>query len=594
MRMGRGAFFPQHVLPRRVLRSAVFVVGSVAIVVEGCIAASQGDQRRIGPRGLIEALPTPYFVCAGLLTLLFFVELFRFRRSGAGNVVLTTILVGMVVLLHGAPGFLEQEPRFATAWLHAGFTGQILDHGVSAPGVDARFNWPGFFGAAAAVTGAGGLTSAVPLLRWAPVVMVLLYLPPVYVIGKQVTASGTATWLGLWLFLLVNWVGQDYFAPQSIGFVLYLLCLAILVTFFRSGRRLWPHRSTGAQERVPEGLPDVPAGPRLRAALIVLLVLLVAALAMTHQLSPIMLVAASAALVLAGRLRLIAFPVIAGVLTLGWISVGVTAYWVGHLQIIFGGIGHVDAVVNTSVGERLTGSVAHLSLVRTRLEYTGVVWALIGLCTVLLWTMRRTPVTLVALVVAPFVTLVQNYGSEGVLRIFLFSAPFGCLIIAQFLVLVARVRPMQVLVAGVSIALIPLFVLTRYGNESFEQVRPLEVEAIQELYTIAPPGSNLVSPTSQLPWRFDHATDYDYSRPTDARGFLRGHLDAIRGLVSREPPPGARTYLVVTTSQRIYAARAFRGNRHWFRKVQPLLTAANGYHLVYRNSDAVIYEFEAS
>ena len=582
--MPRGANVSQRLLNPHALRCAA----SVVVVVMGCIAASHGDQGQIGVRGLIEALPPGFFVCAAVLTVIFFIELFS--RSGANNVVLATALVGMVVLLHGAPGFLEQEPRFATAWLHAGFTGQILDHGVSAPGVDARFNWPGFFGAAAAVTGAGGLTSAVPLLRWAPVVMVVLYLPPLYVIGKQATASGTATWLGLWLFLLVNWVGQDYFAPQSIGFVLYLLSLAILVAFFRSGRQLWPRRSAGPQERLPEGLPDVPAGPRLRIALVALLLLLVAAIAMTHQLSPIMLVLASAALVLAGRLRLIMFPAIAGVLTLGWISVGVEPYWVGHLHTVFGGVGHVEAIVTHSVGERLTGSAAHLSLVRTRLEFTGAVWALAAVCTVLLWTMRRTPVTLLALVAAPFVTLAQNYGSEGVLRIFLFSAPFGCLIIAQFLVLLARVRPVQVLITGLAIALVPLFVLTRYGNESFEQVRAQEVAAIRALYAIAPPGSRLISVTSQVPWRFDFATDYFYGRPTNPRAFLRGDLRAIRTL-TRQPPAGAGTYLVITTSQRTYAAQS-AGRRHWFRTVRPLLTPGNGYHLVYRNPDALIYEFE--
>jgi len=198
-----------------------------------------------------------------------------------------------------------------------------------------------------------------------------------------------------------------------------------------------------------------------------------------------------------------------------------------------------------------------------------------------------------ALAIAPFLTMAQNYGSEGVLRIFLFSAPFGCLLIAQFVVLGLRARFVQVVVAGASLALIPVFVLTRYGNESFEQVRPNEVEAIRVLYSMAPPGSNLVSATSQLPWRFDFATDYTYLRPTEARAFRRGSLTAVRSLVGHPRDSNAKTYLVITTSQRLYGGQSLKGSAQWLRRVRPLLTPYNGYHLVYSNPDAWIYEFEA-
>jgi hypothetical protein len=565
---------------------------SIVVVVLGCVAASHGDQTQIGAWGLIQALPLLYFVSTALLTVSFFLELFRRDRSS--TLVLAAHLIGLVVLLHGAPGFLEQEPRFATAWLHVGYTDQILDHHVSAPKIDARFNWPGFFGAAAAITGAGGLGSALALLRWAPVFIVLLYLPPIYVIGKHLTGSGTATWLGLWLFLLVNWVGQDYYAPQALGFVLYLMSIAVIVTFFRDGTHvpLGPRISARREGLSYDGLPDVTVGPRIKIALVVLLVLLASALAVSHQLSPIVFVLASMALVLVGRFRLLVFPAIAGVLTLGWISVGATPYWIGHLGTIFGGVGDVNAVVGNSVGERIGGSAVHLALVNLRLGLTGAVWALMALSTIILWIRRHPPITLFALTATPFVMVAQNYGTEGVLRIFLFSAPFACLIIAQMLVALVDRRPEQVLVAATALALVPLFLLTRYGNESFEQVRPNEIEALRTLYKIAPLGSNLVSPTAQVPWRFAFATDYDYSRPFDATGFRTGDPDAVRVLVGSETDDPRATFLVITTGQMIYASEALGEPPDWFDDVRPLLTQANGYRLVYRNADATIFEYK--
>ena len=264
----------------------------------------------------------------------------------------------------------------------------------------------------------------------------------------------------------------------------------------------------------------------------------------------------------------------------------------GHLHTIFGGVGDVNRVVDSSVGERIGGSAAHLDLLHLRLAYTGTLWALMVISALILWVRRHPPLTLSVLAAAPFVLVVQNYGSEGVLRIFLFSSPFACLIVAQLLVGLTTRRLAQVIVAVVAVALIPVFVLTRYGNESFEQVRPAEIEAIRTLYAIAPPGSDLVSPTAQIPWRFEFATDYDYSRPRDPLGFRRGDPGAIRTLVaptSHEPPA---TYLVVTTGQVLYASEAEGSPSDWFERVRPMLTPANGYRLVYENPDAVIYQYQ--
>jgi hypothetical protein len=565
----------------------------LTVVAIGCVAASQGDQNRIGQWGLIQALPTLYFVTVAVLTVSFFLELFR--PQAGSPLVLAGHVIGMVLLLHGAPGFLEQEPRFATAWLHAGFTNQILDHGVARPGVDARFNWPGFFGAAAAVTGAAGLHSAVPLLRWAPVFMLLLYLPSVFVIGRQLTGSAVVAWLGLWLFLLINWVGQDYFAPQSIGLILYLSVMAILVTFFRDGEQFPLGRRLSALRTKLgyDGLPDVASGPRTRVALVAVLIALTAALAMTHQLSPIGLVLASALLVVVGRCRLILFPVVAAVLTLGWISVAATPYWTGHLDTMFGGLGNVNAVVDNAVGERIRGSSAHLELIRVRLWFTGAVWACMALAVVGLWIRRRPPLTLAALAAAPFFTLVQNYGDEGVLRVFLFSSPFAALLIAAFVVTTRARRAARGLVVITCVALGPLFVLTRFGNESYEQVRPREVAAVRELYRVAPLGSTLVTPTTQVPWRFQNAADYDYERPRDRDGFFNGDPESIRLLVPKSAQSSPGTYLLVTTGQADYASEAQGALPNWFRRVEPLLTPANGYRLLLRNPDARVYEYQA-
>jgi len=575
--------------------------GAVLIVALGATTVSRGNQNLIGQCGLIQALPIGYFVSLVLLSASFLWQLLG-RRSRMRPFVLGVHLVGLVVLLHGAPALLEREPRFPTAWLHVGFVGQLLQNHVAAGAVDARFNWPGFFGAAAAVTGAGGLDSALPLLRWAPVAMVLAYLLPLYVIGRQLTGSLPATWLGLWLFVLFNWVGQDYFAPQSLCFVLYLTAVAVLVCFFRQPspqssrdpRTSWPSRLLVGIERFPfDGLADIVVGRRTRFGLVCILITIYSAVVMSHQLTPIMLTLSAGALVLVGRCRLTMLPIIGGVLTLLWISVGTTDYWVGHLATIFGGIGDVQAVVSNSVGERVGGSPGHLAVVKVRLAFTASVWALMGVSAMVLWLRKRPPLTLFALGITPFLTLVQNYGSEGVLRIFLFSSPFAALLLAQLATSLMDLKSVRMLTAVAAVLLLPVFLLTRYGNESFEQVRSSEVSAMRLLYARAPQGSVFVSPASQVPWRFEEAVEQRYSRPSQAEDFMAADPAAVRDPVETRPKGSGHIYLIVTRSQIDYGYEALGFPPGWFAKLRPMLNPSNGYHLQFRNKDAWIYEFEA-
>src|SRR3954468_20949916 len=90
---------------------------------------------------------------------------------------------------------------------------------------------------------------------------------------------------------------------------------------------------------------------------------------------------------------------------------------------------------------------------------TGAGWVCMALAAGGLWIRRRPPLTLGAPAAAPFLTLVQNYGDEGVLRVFLFSSPFAALLIADLVVTTKAHRAAQAVVLITCVALGPLFVL---------------------------------------------------------------------------------------------------------------------------------------
>ena len=93
---------------------------------------------------------------------------------------------------------------------------------------DARFSWPGTFSLGAVLAGFTGVNT-VDFLRWAPLVFELLYLPPLLVIARCSGVGVRAGWLGVALFYATNWIDQDYFSPQALNYLLYLVVLATVL-----------------------------------------------------------------------------------------------------------------------------------------------------------------------------------------------------------------------------------------------------------------------------------------------------------------------------------------------------------------------------
>lgn len=527
--------------------------------------------------------------------------IFAYAVARRRNVVLLSVaLLAQVVLLHGAAAGAESIARFPTAWLHAGFTNQILVTGHTTPALDARFSWPGFFsGAAVFASGVG--VEPIALLRWAPLFFAMVYLLPAALLFRSLSGSWRIRWTGLWIFTSVNWVGQDYFAPQSYGLVLYLTVLAVTCAAFLSPRGGLPVRRLrdlsarlAARLRVGgmTGI-QVSASPVQRATLIIVLAAAMAAIAMSHQLTPFMLFVALATLAATGRLRRPLLPVLALVITMSWISYGAVAYWTGHLDVMFGSTGQVESVVGSGISSRMIGSDVHRTVIDIRMGFSVVVWLLGAWGAVRATRKGPTGLTLAMLGFVPFGMLaVQSYGGEGVLRIFLFtSAPISLLAahaIHDFCRAgrrVARARVAAVL--ALALVAMPSFLVAKYGNESFERVTRSELATVQALYKIAPKGSTLVSITPQLPWRYPRLDGYDY-KPRTLTEFALDRLDLINSLMSGN---AKGSYLIVTNGQLRYAEQTYGLAAGWGDEIGRQLLASGQYAVAFRNSGGVIYRY---
>jgi hypothetical protein len=402
--------------------------------------------------GLFSVLPVATLAGAAVLTVAFVVSV-GLRRPHPW--LLGAQLVFILVSLHGLAQFLEPYARFPTSWQHAGFIEFIArTHTVDA-GLDARFSWPGFFALIAFATRATGQTAIEPVLHWMPIAFELLYLVPLYLILRTMNATWRARWLAAWLFVVADWVGQDYLSPQAFGYLLYLFWVAILLNWFRpagggvraEGRRRTaetrrPAR-TGAFWRAygwvfgpmePGELPPRQAGVRERTILLVLLVLIFAVATADHQLTPFLLLIAAAGFVVLRRCTLRGLPIIGGVIFAAWVSFMTVGYWAGHANDIFGGVGHLGANLGSSVAGRISHSSEQLARVQqVRIVLALLVAGLAGLGFLRRRARRVDDRVPLVLFFGPFLSFgLQNYGGEIALRVFFFILP-GAAILAAYL-----------------------------------------------------------------------------------------------------------------------------------------------------------------
>jgi hypothetical protein len=357
------------------------------------------------------------------------------------------------------------------------------------------------------------------------------------------------------MFVLVNWVGQDYFSPQAMAYLLFLAAIAILLRHLGSQEkppafvpmRLCSLIGRGSPLDPPACAPSIaPSGPAQRAALVVVVAGIAAVLSFTHQLTPFLLTLVVGLLAATRRIAPRSLPLLIAVLSLAWLSYGATAYWAGHLESIFGSIGNLAGTVSANVGERVVGSAHHLAVIQVRLGLSAAVWGLAAAGAVRRLRAGRLELAALAIMSGPFVVLaLQSYGGEVLLRVYLFTLPGAVALGTAVLWPRAMRRPVadRVVIGLTSAVLAAGFFTARYGNERFEYIEPGDLSAVQHVYEHAGPGSTLVAIAPNLPWRYQKIDAYEYEQLTDT-AVPSEH--AIRKLMAAS---SGDAYLIVTKGQ---------------------------------------------
>jgi hypothetical protein len=555
-----------------------------------------GDMRpeSVGDIGLISSLPAGAWVALAALVAGFCASLVPERpRLGLA----TLYVVALVVALYGAIAIIEQTPSYNVAWRHAGVADAIGATGTIDPGIDAYFNWPGFFALLALVTRLTGLSSPIELASWTPVALNIAYLGALALIVRAATRDGRIVLGTLWVFALGNWVGQDYMSPQGLDLFLYLVVLGVLLTWFGGPARGFVAPWL-ARVRLALGAPDrgrLDASPRRRAALMGVALVVSAAIVTSHQLTPFALLLAVTALVVTGRSWARGTPLLMAVMVVGWLIYLSHAYVSGNFAQLTDQIGALGSNVSSAVGERVGGSSGHHFVVWARLVFSGALWALALVGGVRRLRAGRGGGSLAVLALVPFaLPLLQAYGGEVLMRTYLFALPFVAFFAASLLLEGAVVRRAVVLAAA-SALLVGGFAVARYGNAEVSFFTPNEIHALDRLYALAPPNAAVVAPGPNLPWQAKRYTEIDYQLlahrlPPSPRP--RTDAELANAVGRRLQHDGNPASFVIVTRSLVQYDRLF-GAARWG-SVQALergLAASPRFRSVIDEPDAHVFEY---
>jgi len=570
----------------------VLVVAAVAWIV-GLWGA---DPRDMGPTGLISLMTVPMVAALALLTCGFVVAV---RRDAPGWV-LGLHLVVLIGLLHGTPAVFYETLRYSWAWKHTGIVDYITRTGSIDTTVEVTpiyHSWPGFFAGSALLTDLVGARHSARIATWAPVVFNLCNLFVLRALYRTLTGSRRLIWLGIWFFFITNWVGQDYFSPQAMAYLMYL---AVIVLALRGFRRREPNH--------PVLAPTIPRRLALPA-----LVLLLAVIASSHQITPFLACVVLAGLVLFRQIRGWYLPAIAVALMAGWaITVGA-----GELnkntQSLIDSFGQPVANAEQTFQKTAVADPA-LEIISQAGRLVVVALAAVAVVGMVRQWRRRAlhPAVLVIAATPAALPFATEFGGEAVFRVFLFAVPAMALLAAAAFepgvepeghrsllrraARPARARwsiPRTVAVVVLSAGLLAGYTLAYYGKEKQYYFTQEEVDAMAWIAEDARPGSLLVEGSRNYPSQFRNYEYFTYvaiaREPEESwQEVLADPVDRLSRWLDNDEYTD--TYLLLTRSQAIDVDQTGPMPPESLAGIERLLRRSPKFEVVFENRDATVFQ----
>jgi GT2 family glycosyltransferase len=538
------------------------------------------DLGRMSGLGLLDAMPATYFLIFPLLLVGFAVSATRARvRPWA----LAAYVFALIVVIHGTTAVLYSEPRYAWVYKHLGVINLIAATGHADRDIDIYNNWPAFFAANAWLSRATGV-APIAYAGWAQLFFNVFGALAMRFALLGLTRDERQVWTATLFFVLGNWVGQDYLAPQAFGFVLSLVVLGLCLRCGRATSRLGSETYRAS-----------PLGPR--AALVIGGACFLAVVA-SHQLSPVVLILSVAGLALFVRAVPLWVPAAMVAVEAWWLWLA-WAFLTRHFSLIEPATRGAGAP-GRDLARALDGAAVTFYSPAAVMATVG---ALAAVGAVRRFRAGRRDVAPLCLIGAPLLAvLVQSYGGEGPYRAYLFALPWLAFFVAAAFRLTGAVsRGHRLGAAGfvAAASAVAAFLLPAYfGQELANRITPQDVRAANWYERNAPPGSIRIelapNAPDRLTARYPLVSLSDPSSLVETRGFTGHRLGAadvprLERVIDRQRAKAA--FVVLALSQESYARLNGLLPRGSASGLAAALARSGRFVLVYRNSTAWVFRY---
>jgi hypothetical protein len=612
---------PVAVRAVRAVRTAPWLLAPHVTLLTGAVALWAFSLSRvrlddIAGRGLIDVLPPTYYLAFAGLLIGFAVAM---QRDPPPSLLLWAYVLAFVGLLHATAPLLYDEPRFAWTYKHLGVIDLIATTGAIDRQVDIYNNWPGFFALNAWLSTVGGV-APIAYAGWTPLLLNVLDVLVVRFALRGLTGDSRLLWTATWIFVVGNWNGGDYLAPQAFGFALGVTTVGICLRCARSPRRglrrsaddprpapRWPGRRLRTRLRsgwaTLSPAPPPPAGTRIsRRAGLGLGGVCFLAIVVSHQLSPVMVTAAAAGLAVMVRIVPLWVPVVMAAVETWWIVLALPFL-----------SGKFDLLAFDPLARPPTGAVEAPGLPGLALHGLTLrgLFAVIALLAAIGAIRRRRAghrdLAVYVLVIAPVApVLIQPYGGEATFRAYLFALPWLSFLAAAACRpaparggIARRATALPLVVATATIAGLMLFVF--FGLELMNRIDRADVAAARWYERHAPARSTAVYIAPNFPGRlsFRYATLYPATGPpspvlTDEPG-VAGHAPGpgVTRVIARlfRLSGKSRGFVILSPSEARFARLYGLLPDGSSERVARTLSNDPAYRLVYRNGAARIFAY---
>jgi hypothetical protein len=571
------------------------------------------DTSHLGQYGLVAALPLVFYAGLALLVISIGWALAQQRLSPAR---LTGNLAALLMMLYGTAPLLYGAARYSWTYKYIGVVQYINLHGHLNTSIDIYQNFPGFFAFAAWFDKVIGVQSPLAYAKWAQLAFEALTCLMLHFVFRALPLTDRERWLSLFLYAGAIWIAQDYFSAQALGVVLSVGIFALTLTFLRREaqakwvlgvrRRLQPVSSrirragSPTDELAPLVIRSV--SPAQEGAVVAAIGIIYFVLVFEHELSPYVVLIQLGALALIGEVRRRWIALLFAALVFG--------YLIPHFEFVNSHFGILKSIGNflqnatppsSSVGKVPKGTL--FSEQASRVLSLGI-WGLSGIGALRRWRSGRPTLALVLLAYSPvFVFFGPSYGTEGILRVYLFSLPWTVCLAASAIkpVGIKASRWSALATPAILAVVIALFLPSFFGDDAVNVMPQSDVNGVLAFYQSARPGT-IFSVADNAPGNINGRYNLFGSQILYGPGglitgpkLLVSNAAAFTRLVKKnELNPDQPTYVLITKSMETYGVEYGFLSSGQLADLRRMLGRAPGWFQAFRADGVTAFELPPS